>query len=214
MSTPVLYCTAEEFKAYGLPKAEPSIADDTTIGLLIDSASREAEHIAGRKFYAEAGVHYFDTPLNNQTPPIGNYLTSPTNPADTILFDDDLQSLTSITNGDGTVLDPSTFILMPYSGPPYNAVRLRLTSGIMWNTNLGDPLGAIQVSGDWGDTTEVPADVKEAIMTVVKNAYNRRFGDNQSGKSIITTGGVIVTPEDIPDKAMDCFLHHRRVGFG
>jgi hypothetical protein len=49
---------------------------------------------------------------------------------------------------------------------------------------------------------------------VVKNAYNRRYGDNTTGKSIVTAGGVIVTPEDIPDKAMETFLHHRRVSFG
>ena len=208
------YVTLAQMKAYGLSKALNDIADDSVICQLIESACREAEHIMQRTYYAAAGVHYFDTPLNNQTPPIGNYLTSPTNPADTILFDDDLQSLTSIINGDGTVLDPSTFILMPYSGAPYNSVRLRPTSGIAWNTNLGDPLGAIQVSGEWGADTVAPTDVVEAIEMTVKNAYNRRHGDNTTGKSIVTSGGVIVTPEDMPDKAMEIFLGHRRVGFG
>jgi hypothetical protein len=51
-------------------------------------------------------------------------------------------------------------------------------------------------------------------MMVVKEAYNRRFGENMTSRSIITTGGVIVTPEDIPEKAMLVFLSHRRVAFG
>ena len=208
------YCTLAEFKAYGLPKAQTSIADDTVINLLIESASREADHQMRRTFFAISGIHYFDTPLANQTPPIGNYLTSPTNPTDTILFDDDLQSLPSITNGDGTVLNPSDYILLPYKGSPYYGVRLRPTAGIAWNTALGDPLGAIQVSGDWGADTVPDADLKIAVMMVVKAAYNRRSGENMSSRSIITAGGVIVTPEDIPEMAMETFLGHRRVSFG
>jgi hypothetical protein len=209
------YCTLAEFKAYGLPKALNSAADDTVISLLIESASRKADYYSGRTFYAgSATVHYFDTPLANQTPPIGNYLTSPTNPADTILFDADLQALTSITNGDGTVLDPASYVLLPYSGPPYSGVRLRPSSGTMWNTNAGDPLAAIQVLGTWGAATSVPADIKEAVMSIIKEAYSRRFGENMTSKSIITTGGVIVTPEDISDGAMETFMAHRRVAFG
>jgi len=217
MTTPTnaaMYVSLEAMKAYGLPKALNNEADDTVISMLIDSASREADHIMRPTFYPTTGIQYFDTPLANKTPPIGNYLTSPTNPADTIMFDDDLQSLTSITNGDGTVLDASAFILIPYSGAPYYAVKLRPTAGKMWNTNAGDPLGAVQISGMWGADTSAPSDIQEAVMMIVKNAYNRRFGDNTSGKSIITSGGVIVTPEDIPDKAMDTLLHHRRVSFG
>ena len=209
-----MYVSLEAMKAYGLPKALNNEADDTVISMLIDSASREADHIMRRTFYPTTGVHYFDTPIANQTPPIGNYLTSPTNPADTIMFDDDLQSLTGITNGDGTVLDASMYILIPYSGAPYYAVKLRPTAGVAWNTNAGDPLGAVQISGKWGADEAAPSDIQEAVMMIVKNAYNRRFGDNTSGKSIITSGGVIVTPEDIPDKAMDTLLHHRRVSFG
>jgi hypothetical protein len=209
------YCTLLEMKAYGLPKAMNNPADDTTISLLIESASRVAETISRRKFYTgQAATHYFDTPLANQTPPVGNYLTSPTNPPVTIMFDEDLQALTSITNGDGTVLDPSTYILKPYSGPPYNSVQLRPTSGVMWNTDDGDPLAAVSVLGTWGSTTSTPVDIKEAVMMVVKEAYNRRFGENMTSRSIITTGGVIVTPEDIPEKAMLVFLSHRRVAFG
>ena len=94
-----MYVTLETMKAYGLPKALNSEEDDAVIYMLIDSASRTADHIMRRTFYATPAIHYFDTPLANQTPPIGNYLTSPTNPADTILLDDDLQTLTSITNG-------------------------------------------------------------------------------------------------------------------
>jgi hypothetical protein len=208
------YCTLAEFKAYGLSKAQTSIADDATICLLIESASREAEHVMRRTYFTTAGIHYFDTPLANQTPPIGNYLTSPTNPTDTILFYDDLQSLTSITNGDGSVIPSTAYILLPYQGAPYFGVRLRPTAGIAWNTNQGDPLGAIQVSGDWGADTVPDADLKEAVMMVVKEAYNRRSGENMSSKSILTPGGVIVTPDDIPEKAMETFLSHRRVSFG
>jgi len=208
------YVTLAQMKAYGLPKALNNIADDAVINLLIESASREAEHVMRRTFYVTAGIHYFDTPLANQTPPIGNYLTSPTNPQDVIMFDDDLQTLTSITNGDGTVLDPSFYILLPYIGAPYYAVKIRPTAGVMWNTDLGDPLGAIQISGNWGAATAPDADLQEAVMMCVKNAYNRRYGDNTTGKSIVTAGGVIVTPEDIPDKAMETFLGHRRVSFG
>jgi hypothetical protein len=209
-----MYVTVEAMKAYGLPKALNNEADDAVISMLIESASRDADHIMRRTFYPNPGIHYFDTPMANQTPPVGNYLTSPTNPADTIMFDDDLQVLTSITNGDGGILDPSTFVLLPYAGPPYNSVKLRPTAGVAWYTNLGDPLGAIQVSGTWGADISAPPDIQEAILMVVKNAYNRRYGDNTTGKSIVTAGGVIVTPEDIPDKAMETFLHHRRVSFG
>jgi hypothetical protein len=209
------YCTLAEMKAYGLPKAQNSPADDTTLSLLIESASREAEHISRRKFYLATETHYFDTPLANQTPPVGNYLTSPTNPPDSIMFDDDLQTVTSITNGDGSVLDPSTYVLKPYGKPPYYAVQLRPTSGVMWNTNAGDPLAAIQVLGAWGyNAGSTPVDIKEGVMMIVKEAYNRRFGENMTSRSIITTGGVIITPEDIPEKAMEIFLAHRRVPFG
>jgi hypothetical protein len=76
----------------------------------------------------------------------------------------------------------------------------------------GNGQQVIGIYGNWGDTC--PTDIKEACLVIVKAAYNRRFGENMNSTTLVTQGGLLITPEDVPAKALQIIHNHRRTAFG
>jgi hypothetical protein len=86
-----------------------------------------------------------------------------------LLLDADLCVLTSVTNGDGTTLDPASYVLVTQD-PPYEALRLRPEAGITWQ-------GTISVTGRWSYSLSPPASIIQATREYVAFLY--RAGDTQ-----------------------------------
>lgn len=108
---------------------------DTLFSSLIRSTSREIEQASNRKFYPRVETRYFDTPDAG----LGS-----------LLFDDDLLALTTLTNGDGTAFTASDYKLYPLNATPKQFVKVLASSSLRWQTASGDPEGAISVAGVWG----------------------------------------------------------------
>lgn len=108
------------------------ISDDAVIENLLVAASRYSD--GERTFYPRIETRYFNIPNGPE-----------------LLLDDDLLSLTTLTNGEGTVIVPSDYLCEPYNSPPYYKVRLRDTSTVNWlSSAAGSWLRVISVLGWWG----------------------------------------------------------------
>jgi hypothetical protein len=178
--------------------------DDATIENMVEQASRVIDgYCGGRTFYARTETHYFNTPDGLQ-----------------LDLDDDLLTVTTLTNGDATVVTSSKYFLIDRNKPPYYEIKLRASSGIIWQLDSnGDEEQAISLAGSWGYVDRAATDARsvmvirnteEACILIVLNEYHRLSGENVSGTTIVTAAGVVITPQGIPQKAADLIRIYAR----
>ena len=104
------YCTLAQVKNYLGITAD---TDDVLLAALIDRAQAAIDIYCGRKFEATSGTRYYEMDAVD-----GDYLR----------LDDDLISITTLTNGDdsSTVITSAYYWLWPQNdGPPYHSIRLK-----------------------------------------------------------------------------------------
>lgn len=135
-------------------------ADDALLSALITRASRIIDDHCGRWFAAREETRRYDA--------VGRHITGRL-----LLLDADLLSVTAITNGDGTAIDPDDVLLRPYNMPPYFGIALKQSSGLNWTHN-GDAEGAIVVTGMWGFSTTPPEPVVQATLRLAAWLYRQR----------------------------------------
>lgn len=188
----------DEFKSWARVDTNTSTDDDLIIEKIIESASRYIDREAQRVFYVTSETRKFDVPKGRR-----------------LMLDKDLLSLTSLTNGDGSTIPSTDYVFIPANDKPYYAIDLLGSSSVYWRVSAaGNAQQAISLAGSWGESTDTPLDIKEACLMISKAAYNRRFGNNQTSITTITAGGLVVTPEDVPAKALNAVHNHRRITFG
>lgn len=168
--------------------------DDTVLTGLLEAASRLIERMTGRVFAGASATRYFDTPGGQE-----------------LALDTDLVSVTTLTNGDGTVIAAGDYSLWPRNAAPKRAIVLKSSSAVGWLPDAsGSTDGAISVLGVWGYCAEPPADIQQACLLIAASLYKRRFGENLSSVSTLTAGGVVITPQDIPGAAWEIIKAYRR----
>lgn len=173
--------------------------DDDAIELLIEAASRFIDSMANTTFYKTTSDAYFDVPAD----PLGP-----------ILFDRNCTAVNTVTNGDASVIPSTAYYLLPANGLPKYGIGLKSGAGVSWRGSGSNGVQAIKINADWGDTTATPTDIKAACLAIAKAAYNRRFGDNVTSTTMVTQGGVFITPEDVPSSASEIIRAHRRNAIG
>ncbi len=151
------YTTVADVKAY---LHINSSADDALLADLVAHASRLIDAYCGRWFEARQETRFYDA----AGPHIAGRL---------LLLDADLLSVTTLTNGDGTVIDPDDIILRPINWPPYFGIALRQGSGLDW-TYIDDPEGAISVAGTWGYSATPPEPIVHAAVRLAAWLYRQR----------------------------------------
>jgi len=167
--------------------------DDAVIERLIEAASRYIDRYTGRTFYARSQTRHYDMPYGLM-----------------LLLDDDLLTITTLTNGDGATIASTEYVLKPYNDPPYYAIDL-VGSTAGWQPNNNGVRRAISVAGTWGYSSSAPTDITEACLQIAWHYYQRRFGENVSGIATVTAAGVIIAPEDIPNTAAALIKSYRKV---
>jgi hypothetical protein len=216
------YISLDEF--HSMKRIETDkVSDDDAINFLIKSASRYIDHNTSRRFWLPDAdeIHYFNIPgweawINSGHGYYSGY-GNPTQINEPNLFlDDDLYSLTSVTNGDGTLLTENTdFVQVPFNATP--KYKLTMIGSNYWKPAANAiPVHCIQVSGKWGfcPLTEVPDDIKMACQQIVLSAYNRRLGENVLNKVTVTQAGATISADDVPELAADIIRCHLRLAFG
>ncbi len=175
------YASLTDFKNFARISSSDA-ADDWVIENIIEAASRVIDNETRRTFYARTETHYYDVPVG-----------------DTLyIMDDDLLTITTLTNGDSTVLTTADYILKPNNASPKWAIKIKDSSSYTWEeTSAGNDEQAITIVGTWGWSATAPLDIKQACLEIAM-AYYHRFGENSTSETTITTGGVVITPRDIP----------------
>ena len=188
------YATLAEYKAYHtIDSTDPT--DDRVIEDLIEAASRHFDVECGqRTFYGRTETRYFDVP-----------------PGRFLRLDDDLISVTTLTNGDGTVLTTADYYLHPRNAAPYWEIRLKETSTYTWQSDTsGNYEGAISVLGSWGYAASAPKNVYVATLEIAKALYSRRTGENMNMIARVTAAGVVMMPAGTPDWVADVIAGYRK----
>lgn len=168
MATP-WYATRERF-VRALDVAETARAD-WQIDDALAHGTRAAEALTHRVFYPVVDTRSFDWPNHQYARSWRLWLD-----------DNELVSVTSITNGaDGTLL-ASEYQLDPDTGPPYNAVSIDLGSSAGWSSGADGHQRSIVIAGVYGyrndtapagalaealDATETAVDVNGACAAAV-----------------------------------------------
>lgn len=160
--------------------------DDALITILIANAEAHIGMQTGRQFTAANATRYFD-PTDPRVVD-GPYL----------FLDEDLVSVTTLTNGDGDVLVTATeYIKLPVNdAPPYHTIKLVDSGGIFW-TYDDDPEIAISLLGSWGYQAAVPADIKYACQLLTAFYYRSRQAGPDTERTIMANG-VVIAPAMVP----------------
>lgn len=189
------YTTLAKMKAItGISSTDA--ADDTVIEDMITQASRLIDIITRRTFYARTETHLYDCPRS------GRFLW---------IDDDDLLTVTTLTNGDGVEITSTNYLLIPGNTTPKHGIALKQASSVSWQTDSsGNTEQVISVAGTWGAASTTPADIEAACNDIVVSAYHRRNGENVNGIATVTGGGVVITPQMIPASAMPTLQHWQR----
>lgn len=172
------YTTTADIKTYlGIT----ATTDDPLIGRLIDAASQAIDTYTDRSFAAEVGDRTY------------RYTSGG------VLYVNDLVSVTSITNGDGTALDMASVTLAPPADTPKWMV-----------ISTGLTRGEITITGVWGYGAAVPADIVQACVRWA--AYMYRQKDAQVYETTaIPDAGVITVPQGMPADVKILLDRYRRL---
>ena len=169
------YCTLAGLKAYAIPDAAADAIDDAVLEGMIEAASRYIDGVTGRKFYPTTETRYFNVPEDGE-----------------LWLDEDLLSITTLTNGDGTTLTPAMYKLLPLNGTPKYAIHL--LPGNYWTEDAdGNDYGVISVAGSWGYAATAPESVHEACLLQAARLFKRRdaplgvAGSNELGQVVAIT---------------------------
>lgn len=187
------YATLDEFKKH-LTITTYDTDDDAAIENIIEGASRMIDNLAGRWFYPKTETRYYDVPEGRE-----------------IHLDEDLLTVTTLTNGDGTVITSTYFSLIPRNHTPKHSLIMKTTSNYSWAAGTdGDTEGVISIAGTWGYAATTPDDIRQACLDISLSAYKRRTGENTTGVATVTAAGVVITPQDIPGGALAIIRRYKR----
>ncbi len=192
------YSTLAELKDYsqGLDQ-NTSAVDDGILEKLVESASRSIDRFTGRTFYARTETRKFDTPTRGLT----------------LWVDDDLLTITTLTNGDGTTIDSGDRVFLPANVTPKYAIELIGTTGISWqqSTTTNTSTQAISVLGTWGYSSSTPDDVRVACWILTNDMVQKRFGQGGEDSGSVTPDGTRIMPAAFPGRVRDLLHSYKRL---
>jgi hypothetical protein len=152
---------------------------DEILDRLLTAAEAAIDRYTGRSFGVDTdSTRYFDAcAIEGQV----------------LYLDEELASLTSVTNGDGESLTVGDIKTRPRNIGPYFA--LVLPWSLTWR--LDDIDAEISVTGKWGYSTAAPEDIRQATIRLA--GYWYRLRDAQVFDTVTTAeGGALVVPKGMP----------------
>ena len=180
------YATLAEYKKW-MREDDSTIDldDDIVIGDIIEGASRDIDLEMGRTFYARTETRYYDVPSGGNRE---------------LRVDDDLLTITTLTNGDANTIASTEYNLVPKNVTPYYAIKLKASSSTYWDfDSSGNSENVISVAGTWGITATAPHDIRQLCLNMANQEYKRRFGEGEQ-TAIVTGAGVVLSPSGINKK--------------
>ena len=155
------YTTLSDVKTY-LGIASANTDDDALLTDLLGTAQAMVDAHCGRTFEASSETtRYLDA-------------CYPTVIGRLLYLDRDLCAVSSVANGDGSIIASTDYRMRP-AAPPYQTIQLTIASGLTW-TFTGDPWQAIEITGKWAYSASAPDAVVTATKVVTKWLYDQGSG--------------------------------------
>lgn len=114
-----------------------------------------------------------------------------------LLLNADLCQITSVVNGDGSVIPSSNYLTDPPRHTPFWAIRLKRSSSPWVYTT--DPEDAIQVTGRWAYSVTAPADIVQATLRLAAFLYRQKDTAVDGDRPILTGDGNVLMPSRLPN---------------
>jgi uncharacterized phiE125 gp8 family phage protein len=170
------YITVAELAEYlGIAESD----DDGLLAELIKGASAMIEKETGRVFVASADTtRYFD--LDAIT-------------GKRIFFDADLCAVTTVTNGDSTVVSASQYVPNPRNVTPWYAFELKPAATVGWDGLTGE----IAILGRWAYSTTPDDTIKQATKRLAGWYYRQRDNASEADRAIVA-GNATILPSKVP----------------
>ena len=115
----------------------------------------------------------------------------------TLRLGDDLCQITSVVNGDGSVISSANYVTEPAHSMPFWAIRIK-RSGSPW-TYSNDPEDAIQVTGRWAYSIMAPYDIMQAMTRLAAFLYRQKDTAIDGDRPILTGDGNVLMPSRLPN---------------
>ena len=188
------YCTVTNVKEY---LGNTTTGDDALINSIIPRAQAAIDAYCHRSFEATADTtRTFDADRDTDGP--------------VLYFDEDMASITTVTNGDGSVIASSSYSTEPRNRTPYCAIKLKVSSGVVWEYDSNnDPEDAISVAGRWAWSVTAPNDIAHACIRLAGYFYRQK--DAQVYDTTATPElGIITVPTGFPKDVKNLIEPYRR----
>ena len=161
-------------------------SDNPLLQEAIEDAQTYIESQTNRTFEAATDTRYYDrSALNHWNSRLLD------------LHDDELLSITTLTNGDAssTAIAATDYWLWPRNeGPPYFGVLLKtnIDDYWQWDTDYW-----VSIAGTWGYSTTPPEDVHRATLVLAAYLYRQKDGQTFETTAIVESGAIAI-PQGIP----------------
>ena len=194
------YISSSDVKAWGgIPATDT--ADDVELTLLIGRAQQYVDTYTGRTF---SDTNALSTRY---------YSASRDVTRGTLWLDKDLFAVGTDGIVAGTDSIASTdYVTEPRNDAPYYALTLTANTPLSWTepSSDADYENVISVHGYWCYSSDPPADIKYAMLRLVKWYYNQgRVTDETANRPIILESGATVLPGTIPSDIHEILDNYR-----
>ncbi len=192
------YATLDDVKRY---IGTGQTLDDTLLQSDLERAQSTIEKETHRWFEARAATRYYrreDLQFGQESAFRQDLYHEVLNPRGKVLdLDADLLGVTTLTNGDGTVIPSDGYWLEPRNDPPYRAIRLKTAYAWVFSTD-----GEIAVAGTWGYSEEPPDFIVQATVRLAAYYYRQR--DVPTFDVVVDpTMGTLTIPKGLPADVKD-----------
>lgn len=194
------YLTSSDIKDWGGVPATDA-ADDTELTAIIARAQAYVDEYTGRKFSDTAALdtRYFTASLDTSR--------------NTLWLDKDLFAVGTdgIIAGTDTIAS-TDYVTLPRNEAPFYALQLTANTPQDWGdaTSDGDYENAISIHGYWCYSSDPPADIKQAMLRLVKWYYKQgRQTDETADRPIVLESGATILPSQIPGDVLEILERYR-----
>lgn len=180
--------------------ADATLQADTPADWMVDATIDMVERWTGRTFVVGS-----DTELS--FPVESPYVSKDRR---RLLFFRDVATVTTVTNGDSTVVSSSDYRLLgTYGSLPYYGIELKKSYAYRWM--YGSSFAEPTITGKWGYSVSCPEDLFDLMLRIMAWMYRSRQTGQSSSVSVGSRKGNLVLPaSDIPKDLLQRLKVYKR----
>jgi hypothetical protein len=182
------YTTLARIKAY-LNIPESTTDDDDMLTAYSASAQVLIDTFCGRTFEAAEDTTNYFAAHDERRLSFGSL---------------DLCQITSVVNGDGTLL--TAYTTEPRNGPRWYGLTLKYESGAVW-TSLSDD---IAITGRWAYSVTADAMIAHATQRLTAWLYRQKDSTADLDRHIVSPDGIPLAPSRLPNDVTAMLSPYRR----